>query len=59
MMNLYAHGPEPTAAAYMDLSGTGLGHLVIFDMREGRAWEERVFRAGHTHDGKRITVGGA
>ena len=46
-------------AAYMDLSGTDTGHLVIFDMRGGRSWEERIFRAEHTHEGKRITVWGA
>ena len=51
-------GLEQTAA-YMDLSGTGKGHLVLFDMRGGRSWEERVFREEHAHDGKRITVWGA
>jgi len=51
-------GLEQTAA-YMDLSGTDVGHLVIFDMREGRSWEERIFREEHTRGGKRITVWGA
>ena len=51
-------GLERTAA-YMDLSGTDVGHLVFFDMREGRSWGERVFREEQTHDGKRITVWGA
>ena len=51
-------GLEQTAA-YMDLSGTDVGHLVLFDMREGRSWEERVFREEHAHDGQRITVWGA
>ena len=51
-------GLEQTAS-YMDLSGTDKGHLVIFDMRDGRSWDERVFREEHTHDGKRITVWGA
>ena len=50
-------GLEQTAS-YMDLSGTDVGHLVVFDMREGSSWEERVFREEHTHDGKRITVWG-
>ena len=50
-------GLEQTAA-YMDLSGTDIGHLVIFDMREGRGWEKRVFREEHMYDGKRITVWG-
>lgn len=51
-------GLEQTAA-YMDLSGTSVGRLVVFDMRGGRNWAERVFREEHTHDGKRITVWGA
>ncbi len=42
----------------MDLSGADSGHLVVFDMREGRSWEERVFREERTRDGKRITVWG-
>ena len=46
-------------AAYMDLCGTEVGHLVVFDVREGRSWKERIFREEHTHDGKRITVWGA
>ena len=45
-------------AAYMDLSGTDVGHLVIFDVREGRSWGERIFREDRAHDGKRITVWG-
>ena len=50
-------GLEQTAA-YMDLSGTDMGHLVVFDLREGRGWEERGFREEHMYDGKRITVWG-
>ena len=45
-------------AAYMDLCDTDAGHLVVFDVREGRDWAERVFREERTHDGKRITVWG-
>ena len=51
-------GLEQTAA-YMDTSGADAGHLVVFDMREGRSWEDRVFREERAHDGKRITVWGA
>ena len=29
---------------YMDISGTDAGHLVVFDMRPGRSWAERIFR---------------
>jgi hypothetical protein len=45
-------------AAYMDVSGTDVGHLVIFDVREGRSWGERIFREDRTHGGRRITVWG-
>ncbi len=50
-------GLEQTAA-YMDLCGTDAGHLVVFDMREGRSWEERVFREDRIWGDKRITVWG-
>ena len=51
-------GLEQTAA-YMDTSGADAGHLVVFDMREGRSWEDRVFREERAHGGRRITVWGA
>ena len=51
-------GLEQTAA-YMDISGADAGHLVIFDMREGRSWDERIFRERRTAPGgKHITVWG-
>ena len=50
-------GLEQTAR-YMDLSGADSGHLVVFDMREGTSWEDRIFREERTWDGKRITVWG-
>ena len=50
-------GLEQTAR-YMDLSGADSGHLIVFDMREGRSWEDRIFREAHTWEGKRITVWG-
>ena len=51
-------GLEQTAA-YMDISDADAGHLVIFDMREGRSWEERVFREERAAPhGRRITVWG-
>ena len=31
-------------AAYMDASGAAEGHLVIFDLRAGRTWSQRLFR---------------
>ena len=51
-------GLEQTAA-YMDTSGADGGHLVVFDMREGRSWEDRVFRENRAWEGRRITVWGA
>ena len=46
-------------AAYMDIAGTDAGHLVVFDMREKRNWEERVYREERERDGRRIVVWGA
>ena len=44
---------------YMDISGTDEGHLVVFDLRPGRSWAERVFREERERDGARITLWGA
>ena len=51
-------GLEQTAA-YMDLCGADAGHLVVFDMRAGRTWADKVFRDERTHGDARITVWGA
>ena len=51
-------GLEQTAA-YMDLSGADAGHLVVFDMREGVSWSERVFREERDWRGTPVTVWGA
>ena len=50
-------GLEQTAA-YMDLSGTDAGHLVVFDMRPGRTWAEKVFREERAVGEVGITVWG-
>ena len=42
-----AEGVEQTAG-YMDRCGVAEGHLVVFDRREGRSWEEKVFRLERT-----------
>ena len=39
--------------------GTDEGHLVVFDLRPGRSWAERVYREDRGQDGGRITVWGA
>ena len=46
-------------AAYMDLSDADVGHLVVFDMREGRPWAEKVYREERDRNGTPITVSGA
>ena len=51
-------GLEQTAA-YMDTSRASAGHLVVFDMREGRSWAERVYRERRDWKGTPVTVWGA
>ena len=51
-------GLEQTAR-YMDLSGTAAGHLVVFDLRAGRSWAERIHREERSWQGTPITVWGA
>ena len=46
-------------AAYMDLSAADAGHLVIFDMREGRTWAEKIYREERQQNSTPITVWGA
>ena len=35
------------------------GHLVVFDMREGGTWAEKIYREERSRDGAAITVWGA
>ena len=51
-------GLEQTAA-YMDLCAADAGHLVVFDMREGRTWAEKVYREERRLNDTAITVWGA
>ena len=51
-------GLEQTAG-YMDLSDADAGHLVVFDMREGRTWAEKIYREERRQNGATITVWGA
>ena len=51
-------GLEQTAA-YMDLSDADAGHLVVFDMREGRPWAEKIYTEERSRNGTPITVWGA
>jgi hypothetical protein len=52
-----AEGLEQTWA-YMDATGAPDGHLVIFDRRPGRAWEERIFQRQERYGNTAITVWG-
>lgn len=45
-------------ADYMDKSGADEGYLVIFDRREGRKWEDKIFRKKEKYDGVAIAVWG-
>ena len=50
-------GLEQTAW-YMDRCGAESGHLVVFDLRPDRSWEERVFRRDPEAGARPITVWG-
>ena len=43
---------------YQDRCGAETGHLVIFDRRAGKSWEEKLFVREEEHRGKRIKVWG-
>ena len=50
-------GLEQTAD-YMDRCGAESGHLVVFDGRECRSWEARLYRKDAVAAGRAITVWG-
>jgi len=43
---------------YADRCGAEEAHLVIFDRRPGRTWEERIWQRTEEHHGRVITVWG-
>ena len=45
-------------ARYMDRCGCETGHLVVFDRRQDRSWDEKVFRREEAHGDRRIVVWG-
>ncbi len=51
-------GLEQTTA-YMDLCGADSGHLVVFDLRSGRTWADRIHREERNRQDIAITVWGA
>ena len=44
---------------YMGRCGAESGHLVVFDLRPGRPWEDRIYCRQETQDGRTVTVWGA
>jgi len=34
----------------------GEGHLVLFDLRKGPSWDERIYEREVEQDGKRVVV---
>ena len=50
-------GVEQTLG-YLDRSAAEAGHLVIFDRREDRRWDDKVFRREESTNGRTITVWG-
>lgn len=48
-------GLEQTAS-YTDLSGAESGHLVVFDMRPGPRWDERIETNDAETGGPRVTL---
>ena len=51
-------GLEQTAA-YMDFCGAESGHLVVFDTRPGRSWDQRLYRREERVGEGSVTVWGA
>ena len=45
-------------AGYMDRCAAQSGHLVVFDRRRERSWDERIFRREASSGGRTITVWG-
>jgi len=44
--------------SYMDILGACHGWLVVFDRRESRSWDERLFIRKEIIDGKTVTIFG-
>ncbi len=44
---------------YMERCGAESGHLVVFDRREGKSWDEKIFRREEFPGGRRVTLWGA
>lgn len=46
-------------AEYMDICNATEGHLILFDQRPGRSWDEKIYHRQEICNGKTITVWGA
>ena len=52
-----ADGLKQTAV-YMDRCGSPEGHLIIFDRRPDKIWDEKIFRREELAEGKKVIVWG-
>jgi hypothetical protein len=58
------HGPKALAdglsqtAEYMDTNNATEGHLVIFDRKSDKSWEEKIYQQEEEVDGKTVCVWG-
>ena len=59
------HGLETTitqsleqTAQYMDRCGSRAGHLVIFDPRPDKSWDQKIYRRDESFGGRSIIVWG-
>lgn len=55
--DLIKRGAKQTAA-YMDRCGADSGHLVVFDRREGRSWNEKIFQREGRAGNQPVTIWG-
>ena len=55
--NVIERGEKQTAE-YMDRCGAESGHLVMFDRRESRTWEETIFEREGRAGGRPVTIWG-
>ncbi|MGH9938565.1 MAG: ATP-binding protein, partial [Blastocatellia bacterium] len=54
---LIREGLEQTAG-YVDRCGAEEGHLIVFDRKENRTWEEKIFHRPEVHAGQAIQIWG-
>jgi hypothetical protein len=52
------HGALDQLARYLDHAGLAGGWLVLFDLRKGLAWGDKLFVRAVEHAGKRVRIVG-